>query len=123
MDYDAYYFGVVDNAGHYFFSATGQRLPHRIPDDLNLPWEAIDGPLLPKNHTAQGDGQFHIKDRWVALSIHDYTVDKRPGSHSTFFLRGGYRNVTMMLEELRLYPFFAEILDRLGDLHIVIIEE
>jgi len=123
MDYDAYYFGVMDEAGHYFFSAQGLRLPFRIPADLGLPWEQIDGPLLPKDHTKQGHGQFHIKDKWVAISIHDYTVDRRPGSHSTFFLRGGYRNVTMVLEELYLYPFFVRVLDRIGELDILVIEE
>lgn len=123
MDYDAFYFGTVDNAGHYFFTTTGQRLPMMMAADVNIPWNEFDTGLLPKDHAAQGHGQFHIKGSWVAISIHDYTVDPRPGSHSTFFLRGGYRNVSMLLEELRTYPFFASILDRIGDLDIVVIEE
>jgi len=123
MDYDAYYFGPVDRAGHYFWTTTGQRLISTLPSDLDLPWEQIDGTLLPKDSQEQGYGQFHIKSPWVALSIHDYTEDPRPGSHSTFFLRGGYRNITMLLDELRLYPFFATILDRIGELRIVIVEE
>lgn len=123
MDYDAFYFGAVGTAGHYFWTTTGQRLVLTAPPDLNLPWETVDGSLLPKDTRMQGHGQFHIKDKWVVLSIHDYTVDARPGSHSTFFLRGGYRNVTMVLQELREYPFFAGILDRIGELDILVIEE
>jgi hypothetical protein len=120
VDYSAYYFGCVDNIGHYFWNTEGQRLSLVLPADLGLPWEHVDQNLLPKKPRNQGDGLFHMKDRWVALSVHDYTVDSRPGSHSTFFLRGGYRNVTMMLEELRLYPFFAKILDRIGEMHIIL---
>jgi hypothetical protein len=122
-DRDAYYFGPSDESGHFFWTTTGQYLGFMRPVDLDLPWENVDGSLLPKDRYEQGRGQFHIKDRWVALSIHDYTVDPRRGSHSTFFLRGGYRNVPMMLEELRMYQFFANILDRIGELNIIIVEE
>lgn len=123
MDYSAYYFGAVDEFGHCFWTTEGVRMPFATPEDLGLPWDDVINTLLPHHSNKQGDGMFHIKGAWTAISVHDYTADSNPGSQSTFFLRGGYRNVTMMLEELRLYPFFARVLDRIGQMAVVIEHE
>lgn len=93
---DAYYFGCVSGAGHYFFDGLG--LIHRNP---GCPWTAaeIDGKLQPgcviqherwqtPREQPQGAALLHYKDGWTALSFWDRSVDRRLGSNSTFMFRG-----------------------------------
>ncbi|HWF06546.1 MAG TPA: hypothetical protein VHA06_22845 [Candidatus Angelobacter sp.] len=86
----AYYFGCVAAPGHYMHR------PNLSTDwefCKNNPWGyRIDGELL------KGQKERYVvthKDGWTALSFIDNTVDRRPGSNSSFLVEG-----TFTLEEM-----------------------
>lgn len=83
MTCGALFFGCWQRAGHYHWSTEGRWAKS---DERTLtPWGlSVDGKLTPKATRAQGDAALHYKDGWTAVAIHDYTVDKRPGSNSVF---------------------------------------
>lgn len=85
MSTQVYYFGCDGQAGHYM------HLPTMRTDTKFMygnPWGlSIDGGLL------KGAKERYVlakKDGWTALSFWDNTVDKRPGSHSTFLAQGEF---------------------------------
>ncbi len=81
----AYYFGCVEQAGHYMHTPD---LRHDWEFMRTNPWgNKIDGGLVPKR-----EGRFAItrKDGWTALAFVDNTVDSRPGSNSAFLAEGDF---------------------------------
>jgi hypothetical protein len=80
MSEAAYYFGCVGQAGHFLHDT---RLRHIWPEPTT-PFGYLDGTLTPTATTTARLAALHHKDGWTALSMHDYSVDSRPGSHSTF---------------------------------------
>lgn len=93
-----FYFGPWDQAGHHMRSANRPTDRSMDLEELRAesnftrtnPWGyEVDGDLCPKN-TGQGLAMVHHKDGWTALSFWDYTVDHRPGSHSTYLTEGTF---------------------------------
>lgn len=83
----AYYFGCIRESGHYLWTGDLERIGHHQWPSL-LPWpvEVVDTGLCPKDRD-WGSAQVTHKDGWTALSFWDWSVDTRPGSHSTFLFR------------------------------------
>lgn len=100
----AFYFGCVDQAGHYLWGASGGGRPLRLRRDgmetllgtmpgwtrkegnkkALIPWGwMIDGKLIPQ-HYGEGEAALHHKDGWTALAFWDMSVDTRPRSVSCF---------------------------------------
>lgn len=98
---DIYYFGCWMESGHYLWRAEGRSARHG--EDRVLPWPQLDGTLPPadrrpvrkegsypevEREAPQGHAALHHKGGWTAISFWDRSVDSRPGSSSTFFIRG-----------------------------------
>lgn len=117
---DAYYFGCVRQfaLGHYFMlpdlHQLGRSLEHAdraALTDLGPRRMRIDGLYVPEDpgvwahgHT---DGTALGVDGWTYLAAQDFTVDTRPGSHSTFLLRGHHTARATIAEAARLFPSIA----------------
>lgn len=84
------YLGCIDRAGHYLWSTKGEMLLATSEEFARrtLPWERIDGALTPKSSARQSGAMLHQAEGWTALSMHDYSIDRRPGSNATFLLPG-----------------------------------
>jgi hypothetical protein len=82
---DAIFCGCWGGLGHYYWTP-GLRGGHMHP--AGLPWRSLDSKTLMAADTRQGAARCTIKDGWTALAIHDYTVDRRPGSRAVFAFRG-----------------------------------
>lgn len=76
------YFGCKGETGHYLYIDGKRQLSTNI-----IPWDQVDGVLCPFNRKA-GSAKLHHKDGWTALAFWDYSIDKRPGSNSVFFIEG-----------------------------------
>lgn len=99
----AYYFGCWRVPGHHFWLPGSDGHPYRPdrdeliamaggyphttqadpPGGPAIPWGyRVDGGLL-RSHV-QGRATVHHLGGWTALTFPDYSVDDRPGSHSTY---------------------------------------
>lgn len=86
---DVVYYGCQREAGHYFFlhdNGTPQRRCDFLPDEITKDYH-VDGGYVPKSGQ-QGEAALHHVDGWTVVAFADYGVDHRPGSHSTFIVRG-----------------------------------
>lgn len=85
-----FYFGCYRDSGHYLWQPgpeePGEIRPRTVTD---FPWtvEDLDDGFCPKTHNHRPDNGValltHAKG-WTILSFWDNSVDRRPGSHSTF---------------------------------------
>lgn len=82
---DAFYCGCWRQAGHYVFGP-GMRAVHGIRERELA--KGLDAPYVPKDTYKQGAAKLTHLTGWTILAFADNTVDDRPGSHSTFALRG-----------------------------------
>lgn len=80
------YFGCWNDVGHLLYDQHGQYVRREVLDLLVA--IGIDGAFRPTTCKEHGAGQFTWLGNITILSIHDYSVDSRPGSHSTFVLPG-----------------------------------
>lgn len=80
------YFGCWTDVGHHLYDQNGQYV-ERATRDLLIAM-GIDGGFLPKERREHGAAQCLWLGRVSVLSIHDFAIDSRPGSHSTFILPG-----------------------------------
>lgn len=99
-----YYFGPLNESGHFLFRENGQKVGSWMMSDIGIPWkgEEIDGPLQPGHPDpadrlqrrtrpmCEGEALIHYKDGWTALSIWDFSVDTRPGCSSTYISKGTF---------------------------------
>jgi hypothetical protein len=70
--------------GHYYW-LPGMKMADGGLDGARLsPFGEVDGRLTPPATTTQGAAALHHCGGWTALAIHDYSVDRRPGSNSVF---------------------------------------
>lgn len=98
---DVYYFGCWEESGHYLWRAEGRSA--RREESKVLPWSQLDGTLPPADRrpmrregdypevdreAPQGHAALHHKGGWTAIAFWDRSVDRRPGSSSTFLIRG-----------------------------------
>lgn len=94
-----YYFGCDGQAGHYMHLPTWDFC-------RNNPWGySIDGGLL------KGMKERFVlthNDGWTALSFVDNTVDKRPGSNSSFLAEGEWTTEQMFDIAWRYFPQVAK---------------
>jgi hypothetical protein len=88
-DVDAYFFGCWKDLGHHLWlpgmqsmllSKTGWVNPRRIDGAY-----AIRSQHGITRYFGQDDP---VPSGWTVLTMHDFTVDTRPGSHATFAVRG-----------------------------------
>jgi len=93
-----FYFGPWDQAGHHMRSADrptdrSMELEERRAESnftRTNPWGChVDGQLCSKN-TTEGLALIYHKGGWTAMSFWDYTIDTRPGSHSTYLAEGTF---------------------------------
>jgi hypothetical protein len=81
-----FYFGYIDG-GHHMYEPGNSLYLMR----LETPWGSYpDGTLCPEKTYENGLALLHHKDGWTALGFWDQSGDSRPGSHSTFLVRGIY---------------------------------
>lgn len=109
------YFGCWDREGHGFHLPNGRSATYRRSEDV-VPWGYNVERLPPKSIERQGAAALHHKDGWTALAVHDYSVDRRPGSKSVFCFP-----VVLTFEEA-LYEAgrtFSEIIARVGQITLV----
>lgn len=75
------YFGCIGQPGHYLHDKT--KSYDEQPRFSSTPWRAqIDAGVF-KDYSA-GKVYHAQKDGWSLIYMADYSVDSRPGSHSTF---------------------------------------
>lgn len=88
---EVYYFGCDNNqSGHYLFAEDQGRSLYGSRAAAIVPWwKQLDAGFAPKGHQVEGVARLtHTLDGWTVLSFWDRSVDTRPGSHSTFLIRG-----------------------------------
>lgn len=105
----AYFFGCWREAGHYLWR------PGMESVQLPAGWTwAIDGYYVPEygavNHVITRDNQ-PVPAGWTVLSMIDNTVDRRPGSHATFFIQGEH---DIQVAVARAVVAFPEVCRRVG---------
>jgi hypothetical protein len=114
MSINAYYFGCWRDTGHYLWApgmANGQADVGRLWGRET--WARIDGLFVPNQAgvarlSVMRGGPF---EGWSFLSMQDNTVDKRPGSHSTFALMGAHDWASALEHSERVFP---EVCARIG---------
>lgn len=96
-----FYFGCWHEPGHYLWHCGTGGYPYKDwrhskillgahPHSLNyeppeIPWGyGLDGGLLRGKSLREGEAVVEQRDGWTALSFYDNSVDRRPGSSSTF---------------------------------------
>lgn len=86
------YMGCHRQAGHYFFTK-GMRSLGGFAEERGL--YALDTAFAPTDTQDQGLAWFHAGQSngipWNVISFWDRTIDRRPGSHSTFLLTGSFK--------------------------------
>lgn len=85
MPYDAVYVGCWCRAGHYAFLPGMSKVPGK---DERWLAQRLDSRRWQAKGALQGEAKVTHLEGWTILSFPDYSVDVRPGSHSTFALRG-----------------------------------
>jgi len=92
---EVYYFGCIDDAGHYFWVPPGASLYGR--QRPAIPWQDgdLDAKLAPgyigpyqSGPQIEGRAKVHHKNGWTAVAFWDRSVDSRGGSNSVFIVKG-----------------------------------
>lgn len=81
------YFGCLSGPGHYLRDKTKSHWEQ--PRHSSTPWGVqIDGGVFDSSPRKWQAGAVHHaqKDGWTLVYWADYSVDSRPGSHSTFVI-------------------------------------
>lgn len=107
------FYGCIGGVGHYWWPYKERRSLYR---PSSLPWERVDGALTPTTTTKQGTARLHHKDGWTALAVHDYSVDRRPGSNSNFFIHADLDLDEMLFSIVEFWP---EVAGRIGEITVV----
>jgi hypothetical protein len=81
---EIYFSGCWEKLGHFVYLPNGKQ----VMRNTTWPWTFLDAKILqPREH---GAAWLTHKLGWTAMGIGDMSVDKRPGSNSTFAIRGTY---------------------------------
>lgn len=85
-----YYFGCVEQAGHYLWDTRFQRHYWGSAEALSIPWlDKLDGGLCPvHNREVEGEALLHVMNGWTAIAFWDRSVDKRGKCNSSFIAEG-----------------------------------
>jgi hypothetical protein len=81
LDGDAFYCGCWQQLGFYVFKPGMEKMPFRWASGL-------DSRRWQPRGASEGEAKVTHLSGWTILSFLDFSVDRRPGSHSTFALRG-----------------------------------
>lgn len=104
---EAYYFGCVGEAGHYWFgsrlwtrpgySEMADKLPRiGLRIDSGFCPGTVDGkPFARTRPEREGEAHLHHIDDWTVLAFWDRSVDSRGGCNSNFVARGTHNYATM----------------------------
>lgn len=84
----AFYFGCRDQSGHYLYDSNGQELFMSPHDSGPFSAKRLDGGFCPTGHQDEGVAKLTHEAGFTVLAFWDRSVDKRPGSHSTFVFEG-----------------------------------
>lgn len=116
-DTTALYFGCWKDVGHSYYAPGMSSANYKTRSSELTPWgDGIDGRFTPKSTSKQGSALLTHDQGWTVLSIHDYTVDRRRNSHSTFAFVGtlDYDEAVAAATE-----HFSEVMRRLGSIERV----
>lgn len=100
-----YYCGQRDRNGHYIWPSDGSRyqLDFKILEPES-PVEYLDDPDRWCGRHAEGIAKLTHVNGWTVFAFREYSLDTRPGSHSTFVAKGIHMAREMELEARRLFP-------------------
>jgi hypothetical protein len=117
------YFGCDGQTGHYHFWAGMRSASREIYDWFRNP-NALDGAFTPRKDSSQGAVALHHYPNYTIFSFHDYTVDSRPGSHSTFVLHHSPKVTHLIFEEClqRALVLFKPVIDRNAKTNFRVVE-
>lgn len=101
-----YYCGCRVEKGHYIWPSDGGRSRLYFKQfSESAPFEHLDDDRWqPRSTRAEGAALLSHVDGWTVFGFHDYSIDSRPGSHSTFAARGIHSAEVMEQEARRLFP-------------------
>lgn len=107
-----FYGGCIGQMGHYLFALGGSKPREQYGPGSPIPWDSWDGPLQPKSGP-QGRALLFYKREdggpiWTALGFIDCSVDRRPGSHSTFFADSHLSFADMLADAREHWPHIFE---------------
>lgn len=104
-----YFFGCLDEAGHYLFSPDRQLLTRIGPFTLAM----LDGSYCPNGGTEdERRERITYVAGWTVMSKWDRSVDSRPGSHATFVALGTFTSAQMWMLARVHFPMVAARLER-----------
>lgn len=86
-----FYFGCMGQAGHYLFGPEGMGRVYpgkEFSTCFGEDGRKLDTPFCPPMDWPAGKFVVMTKTIWTIVSWWDYSVDSRPGSHSTFIFTG-----------------------------------
>ncbi len=106
MDKKLLYFGCIGGKEHYLWP---QFETIKIPGINSHLLQSLDGTFTPGNTNTQGLYQVSIVPPVMIVSWHDYSVDSRPGSHSTF-IGYGYLSAQEIIEAAK--KLFPDVMSR-----------
>ena len=116
---DVLYFGCIERAGHYLW-ASSDGVPVRLSrgDYRRDLLSRFDGVLCPTDRT-EGVVLKHFIHGHTAVSFWDSSGDSRPGSSSTFFLKGdhGYQYTIAAARQA-----FPEVFERFKGRFVLVLE-
>lgn len=97
---EVYYFGAYETLGHYLYNNKG-----KIVALTNGPSERVlDGQLLSKKYTTQGNATCAYMYGWTVISFWDRTGDPRHGSNSAFLVNKIIPFEQLLVEAKKQYP-------------------
>lgn len=86
-----YYFGCVGETGHRLWDGNLNSTGRRLPPDFPVDPSQLDGGIFPmtlKRGAEQGLAHVRHIGGWTLMGFADFSVDRRPGSHSIFIAKG-----------------------------------
>lgn len=103
----SYYFGLWSGttSGHFLYDKEGSR-SHRVSALEKVPFSLaeLDSGFCPKSTQRQGVAKLSWEKNWTILAFWDQTGDSRPGSHSTFLVKGPHKFEAALAQKRAAFP-------------------
>jgi hypothetical protein len=100
-----YYCGQRARDGHYIWPSDGSDYQLSMEKvEPEAPFEDLDDPDRWCGRHEQGLAKLTYIEGWTVFGFREYSLDTRPGSHSTFAAKGTYTAAEMESEARRLFP-------------------
>lgn len=101
----SYYFGCLNEPGHYLYSGNAKQRESDLPSDFPVSVNALDGGLLPPRlPQVEGRAELIHSGDWTIISFWNRSVDSRNGSSSTFIIPGSVNFFTAVEIAKKDYP-------------------